>query len=160
MSGFAASSTDLAASAVRRLCFSGAHRKRNCNVDPGSAGIARKKDFRVRTASSADRPASFRRRTSLERLRNFLPSGFERQATALLVWPRVPVSTGMAPIFGNSDGLKLAAMRPVGPGQSGPAQKGDPGRAGVTHKEFSCRKNWLFPRPPTNGGLRFLKKVS
>src|SRR5258708_28660464 len=65
----------------------------------------------------------------------------------------------MAPIFGNSDGLKLAAMRPVGPGQSGPAQKGDPGRAGVTHKEFSCRKNWLFPRPPTNGGTRFIEKV-
>src|SRR4029077_16657174 len=43
-------------------------------ADPGSAGIASKKDFRVRTASSADRPASFRRRTSLDRLRKFFPS--------------------------------------------------------------------------------------
>jgi hypothetical protein len=78
-------------------------------------------------------------------LLGFSPSGFESKATHLQVW--------------TSDGQKLAAMRPV-----------DPGSAGVTHdvdcsavaheKEFSCRKNWLFPRPPTNGASRFSKKVS
>src|SRR2546427_2707244 len=131
-------------------------------ADPGSAGVTSKKDFRVRTASSADRPARFRRRTSLDRLRNVSsdggrnaanPSGFERQAISLQVWPTcIPASPGAAPIFGNSDGHKLAAMRPVGPGQAGAAQKGDHDQVGVTHKEFSCRKNWLFPRPPTNRG--------
>ncbi len=140
-------------------------------MDPGSAGIASKKDFSVRTASFADRPARFRRRTSLDRLRNHFvsgpdlvvadPSGFERQATFLQVWPTCfPALPGAAPNFGNSDGQKLAAMRPVGPGQAGAAQKGDSGHAGITHKEFSCPKNWLFPRPPTNGGSRFSKKAS
>ncbi len=124
----------------------------------------------MRTASSADRPASFRRRTSLVRLRNHLlsgsdllganPSGFERQATSLQVWPACPGFNRDGAFFWNSDGLKLAAMRPAGPGQAGSAQKGDPGYAVVTHKEFSCRKNWLSPRPPTNGGSRFSKKVS
>jgi hypothetical protein len=130
-------------------------------VDSGSSGIASKKDFRVRTASSADRPAFFRRRTSLVRLRKSFPSGFERQATSLQVWPTCSgFNRDGAPIFGNSDGHKLAAMRPVGLGQAGTAQKGDSGRAGITHKEFSSRKNWLFPRPPTNGGSRFSKKAS
>src|SRR5213075_1159835 len=77
-------------------------------VDPSMAGVATKKDFRVRTASSADRPLRFRRRTSLERLRKSLPSGFERQATSLRVWPTcVPALPGAAPIIGNSVGQKL-----------------------------------------------------
>ena len=125
----------------------------------------------MRTASSAVRPGSTRRRTSLERLRNHLvsgpgvagiiPSGFERQATSLRVWPTcVPAVPGQAPISWTSDGQKPAAMRPVNPGETGIAQKGGSGVAAATYKEFSCRKNWLSPRPPTNGGSRFSKKGS
>jgi hypothetical protein len=61
----------------------------------------------------------------------------------------------------------LAAMR-AGAGLAGAAQQGgrkasaekdDPGLAGFAQKEFSCQKNWLFPRAPMNGGSRYLKKV-
>jgi hypothetical protein len=69
------------------------------------------------------------------------------------------VQTGPAPIYWTPDGQKLAAMRPVGPLR--PHRKVIPGSAGATNsQEFSCQKNWLSPRPPTNGGSRFLKKVS
>jgi len=41
------------------------------------------------------------------------------------------------------------------------SRKGGSGIAGTAYYEdFSCRKSWLFPQPPTNGGLRFWKKVS
>ena len=41
------------------------------------------------------------------------------------------------------------------------SQKGGSGLSGAAYYEdFSCRKSWLFPQPPTNGGLRFWKKVS
>ena len=44
---------------------------------------------------------------------------------------------------------------------SGESQKGGSGISGAAYQEdFSCRKSWLFPQPPTNGGLRFWKKVS
>jgi len=35
----------------------------------------------------------------------------------------VPALPGAAPIFGNSDGNKLAAMRPVGPAKPGPHRR-------------------------------------
>src|SRR5260370_13934559 len=119
-------------------------------VDPGPAGVASKKDFRVRTASSADRPARFRRRTSLDRLRNVFsdggpdpvgakPSGFERQATSLQVWPTsLPAFPAAAPVFGNSDGHKRAATRPVAPGQAGATPKGDSGHDAITHEESAA----------------------
>src|SRR6202011_1287716 len=67
-------------------------------------------------------------------------SRFERRTVSQHVcstWVRV--YPGPAPLFRAAGGQKLAAMRP---------------------KEFSCRKNWLSPRPPTNEGSRFSKKVS
>src|SRR5439155_943301 len=89
------------------------------------------------------------------------PSAFERPATSLPVLSTcVAALSGGAPVFANSGGHTLAVMLPGSLGQAGAAQKGDSGCAGITHKEFSCRKNWLFPRPPTNGESRFLKKVS
>ncbi len=110
----------------------------------------------MRTASSAVCPGSSRQRvtrnsSSLERQRTHFavghsgsagnrPSAFEQLAASLQVSRScVPVLPGPAPLFRTYLGQKLAAMRP---------------------KEFSCRKNWLSPRPPTNAGSRFSKKVS
>jgi len=45
--------------------------------------VASKKEFRVRTASSADRPARFRRRTSLDRLRNVFLTVAAKRPTPL-----------------------------------------------------------------------------
>ena len=113
----------------------------------------------MRTASSAVGPEALRQRTSLVSKRKS-PSGFERKAISISVWPAcVPVQTGPAPIPRTSDGILRAAMRPVGPLR--PHRKVIPGLAGLTNsQEFSCQKNWLSPRPPTNGASRFLKKVS
>src|SRR5580658_1904531 len=156
MFGFAASLTEPAASPARGVCSGKSRRIGNGGPDTRDP---RNKDLRVRTASSAVGPEALRQRASLVSKRNF-PSGFERKAISIFVWPAcVLVQTGPAPIYWTPDGQKLAAMRPVGPLR--PHRKVTPGSAGVTHsQEFSCQKNWLSPRPPTNGGSRFLKKVS
>ncbi|HEX8764324.1 MAG TPA: hypothetical protein VF740_04150, partial [Candidatus Acidoferrum sp.] len=66
----------------------------------------------MRTASSAVRPASFRQRINLDRLRTSFPSGFERQAISLDVRPApFPALPGTVPLFWVRDGQRLAAMR-------------------------------------------------
>src|SRR5271163_4328155 len=122
-----------------------------------------------RTASSAVCPAASRQRTSLDSQRIQLPSRFDRRATSLGVCPaRVSLPTKHHYLVRTPDGQSLAAMR-AGVGLAGAAQQGgrtasahqdDPGTAGLAQKEFSCQKNWLFPRPPMNGGSRLWKKVS
>jgi hypothetical protein len=121
-----------------------------------------------RTASSAVCPVT-RQRTSLDSQRIQLPSRFDRRATSLEVCPaRVSPPTKHHYLVRTPDGQSLAAMR-AGVGLAGAAQQGgrtasahqdDPGAAGLAQKEFSCQKNWLFPRPPMNGGSRLWKKVS
>src|SRR5271155_200905 len=121
-----------------------------------------------RTASSAVCPVA-RQRTSLDSQRIQLPSRFDRRATSLGVCPaRVSLPTKRHYLVRTPDGQSLAAMR-AGVGLTGAAQQGgrtasahqdDPGTAGLAQKEFSCQKNWLFPRPPMNGGSRLWKKVS
>jgi hypothetical protein len=124
-----------------------------------------------RTASSAVCPVA-RQRTSLDSQRNQLPSRFDRRATSLGVCPaRVSRPTKHHYLVRTPDGQSLAAMR-AGAGLAGAAQqlskggrtafdlKDGPGDARTAQKEFSCQKNWLFPRPPMNGGSRLWKKVS
>jgi len=104
----------------------------------------------VRTASSADRPARFRRRTSLDRLRNVFsdggrqaanPSGFERQAISLQVWPTcVPAFPGAAPIFGNSDGQKLARCVLSVPAKPGPHRRVIPAMPGSRIRSFHVER--------------------
>src|SRR5258706_2418871 len=110
----------------------------------------------VRTAPAAACPGDSRQpvtrnSSSLERQRTHVvvgnpgtagdrPSAFEHRAASLQVSQTcAPVRSGKAPLFRTHLGQELAAMRP---------------------KERSCRKNWLSPRPPTNAGARFSKKVS
>src|SRR5277367_4740105 len=125
-----------------------------------------------RTASSAVRPAAYRQRTSLDSQRIQLPSRFDRRAASLEVCPaRVSLLTKQTYLVRTPDGLMLAAMR-AGAGLAGAAQqlskggrtafdlKDGPGNARTAQKEFSCLKNWLFPRPPMNGGSRSWKKAS
>src|SRR5271154_6198175 len=124
-----------------------------------------------RTASSAVCPA-VRQRTSLDSQRIQLPSRFDRRATSLGVCPaRVSLPTKQTYLVRTPDGQSLAAMR-AGAGLAVAAQqlskggrtasdlKDGPGDARTAQKEFSCLKNWLFPRPPMNGGARLWKKAS
>jgi hypothetical protein len=105
----------------------------------------------VRTASSAVCPEALRQRASLVSKRNF-PSGFERKAISLSVWPACAlVQTGPAPIYWTPDGQKLAAMRPVGPLR--PHRKVTPGSAGVTTvRSFHVKRiGYLRGLPRTAG---------
>src|SRR5271155_4060831 len=109
-----------------------------------------------RTASSAVCPV-VRQRTSLDSQRIQLPSRFDRRATSLGVCPaRVSLPTKQTYLVRTPDGQSLAAMRAVV--LAGAAQqlskggrtafdlKDGPGDARTAQKEFSCLKNWLFPR--------------
>src|SRR5437016_1342784 len=120
-------------------------------TDLGQARVTGSRIFRVRTASSAVRPASSWQRANLDIPRTSFSSGFDHQAVSLSVCPAsFPFVPGGLSVFWARDGQKLRAMRP----------RADSGQAGVPFKELSCQKNWLSPRPPTNGGSRFWKKVS
>src|SRR2546423_8177023 len=143
MSGYAGSSTKRIASPERLVRIIRA------------APVQKFRIERVRTASSAVCPEVSRQRvnrnsSSLERMRTQFtvrpgffgayPSRFERLAALLLVRPAcVPAQPGAVVLFRTSDGQWLAAMRP---------------------KELSCRKDWLFPQPPTNEGSRSSRKVN
>ncbi len=68
---------------------------------------------------------------------------------------RTPVEHKLAAMQSGGSDLIGATQCDVS-GLSGNTQKGGSGSAGAAHnEEFSCRKNWLFPRPPTNDGSRF-----
>jgi hypothetical protein len=182
MSGFAASSTRRFASAERSACSWEKPRRffklRNSRVIASSAACP-----------GSTRQRLTRNSTSIDSKRNYvvrdpgtaglLPSGFERKGISLYDSMYNSPSCASAsltpesrrprysrnPLSASSRrcvplGLFSAARIP-GSGLTGASQTRDPGLAGVTQdKEFSCRKNWLFPRPPTNGGSRFWKKVS
>jgi hypothetical protein len=143
----------------------------------------------VRTASSAVCPSRQRtglvskRKCSVSTdpgVSGIHPSGFVRTGIiSQKVSPTYPRFTRGRLLFRTPAEPKLAAMPSGGSaligatqcelpglpatrcGLSGNTQKGGTGLAGAAHnEEFSCRKNWLSPRPPTNGGSRFWKKVS
>jgi hypothetical protein len=70
-------------------------------------------------------------------------------------------SGGCNPVAVTSSDNSGAPANICGQLASGESQKGGSGLSGAAYYEdFSCRKSWLFPQPPTNGGLRFWKKVS
>ena len=68
------------------------------------------------------------------------PSGFDRNAaTTILVWPACPDQVRDGALPWTSDGEVPAAVHP---------------------KEFSCQKNWLYPRARMSEESRFWKKDS
>jgi hypothetical protein len=70
-------------------------------------------------------------------------------------------SGGCIPVAVTSSENSGASANICGLIASGESQKGGTGTSGAAYYEdFSCRKSWLFPQPPTNGGLRLWKKVS
>src|ERR1700753_2279426 len=66
-------------------------------------------------------------------------------------------SGGCNPVAAASSDNSGASANICGLIASGESQKGGTGLSGAAYQEdFSCRKSWLFPQPPTNGGVRFL----
>jgi len=129
--------------------------KRKCDVvvnDPGVSGLHTFRPLRfVRKGIASKQSPSY---LCVSQSRLFVRVAVEHKLGAMPSGGCNPVAAAPSDIFGASANL-------CGLNASGESRKGGSGISGAAYQEdFSCRKSWLFPQPPTNGGLRFWKKVS
>jgi hypothetical protein len=123
-------------------------RKRFVNTDPGVSGIHPSGFVRTGIISQKVSPTYPR----FTRGRLFVRTPVEHKLAAM--------QSGGSDLIGATQ-CDVPGLPATRRSLSGNTQKGGSGSAGAAHnEEFSCPKNWLFPRPPTNGGSRFWKKVS
>ena len=129
--------------------------QRKCDVvvnDPGVSGL------------HTFRPSRFvRKGIALQQSPSYLCTPQSRLFVRVAVEHKLSAmpSGGCSPVAAASSDNSGASANICGLFASEESQKGGSGISGAAYYEdFSCRKSWLFPQPPTNGGLRFWKRVS